>query len=84
MNVIPRREKSVKCEPNLFTVVMRTLDIGVNQVIQTSLEGADIVIEPNVEKIGYADFLRARWCFSQGELATKKLIPEINRCYSVS
>ena len=71
-------------EPNIIHIIMQSIYIGTYSLVSHSLEGADIVIEPNVEKIGYADFLRARWCFSQGELATKKLIPEINRCYSVS
>jgi NTE family protein len=79
VNVIPRRETPGKTEPNLFTVVMQTLYISSYQFIQASLEGADIVIEPKVDEIGYADFHHARECILQGELAAKKAIPEIKR-----
>ena len=84
VNVIPRRETPGKTEPNLFTVVMQTLYISSYQFIQASLEGADIVIEPKVDEIGYADFHHARECILQGELAAKKVIPEIKRRYSAS
>ncbi|MFC2056110.1 patatin-like phospholipase family protein [Chloroflexota bacterium] len=79
VNVIPHRETPGKTEPNLFTVVMQTLYISSYQFIQASLEGADIVIEPKVDEIGYADFHHARECILQGELAAKKAIPEIKR-----
>ncbi|MEE8413285.1 MAG: patatin-like phospholipase family protein [Dehalococcoidales bacterium] len=82
VNVIPRGEMQGKAAPNLFTVVMQTLYISSYQFIQASLEGADIVIEPEVKEIGYADFHRAREGIFQGERAAKKAIPEIKRRYS--
>ncbi|MBI2851211.1 MAG: hypothetical protein HYX80_09300 [Chloroflexi bacterium] len=77
VNVIPRDEVHVAEAPNLFTVVMRTIHIASYQMIKASLVGVDVVIEPPVQDIGYADFHRAPEGILRGELAAKKVIPEI-------
>jgi len=84
VNVIHYHEKQRKTEPNLFSVVMQTLQISSYQLIRASLEGADIVIEPEVDDIGYADFHKTEECIKQGELAANDIIPEIKKHYSVS
>jgi len=83
VNVVPHHEVAGKTEPNIFTIIMQTLYISSYHFISTSLEGANILIEPDVEKIGYADFHHARECIWQGEMAAKKMIPEIKKRYSV-
>ncbi|MFC1952646.1 patatin-like phospholipase family protein [Chloroflexota bacterium] len=82
VNVIPGSERPGNTEPSLFTVIMQTIHISSYQFIQESLEGADIVIEPKVQKIGYADFHYARECILQGELAANRMISEIKMRYS--
>ena len=66
-------------EPNIFTVIMRMIHIAGYQAVRSSLEGADIVIEPQVTHIGFGDFHRVKECISQGELAAQSSIPEIKR-----
>ncbi|MBA7507375.1 hypothetical protein ES706_06094 [subsurface metagenome] len=84
VNVIPtvrdraQRVEKVK-EPHLISVIMQSLYIASYSAVRSSLEGADIVIEPQMEDITYGDFSRAEECILQGALATQGSIPEIKR-----
>jgi len=82
VNVVPHHEIAGKTEPNIFTIIMQTIHISSYRFMRENLEGADIIIEPELEKIGYADLHRARECIWQGEMAAKKMIPEIKKRYS--
>ena len=66
-------------EPNIFSVIMQSIYIATYSLVRSGLEGADIVIEPQMIHIGYGDFRRAQECILQGELATQSSIPEIKR-----
>lgn len=83
VNVMPRREMKEATEPNIFNVIMQAIYITSYRMVKTSLRGADIVIEPRLKGIGYADFHHAEKSILQGELAAQDLIPEIERKYSV-
>jgi NTE family protein len=73
-----RRAKKAK-QPGMFQVMLQSLYIATYSVVRSSLEGADIVIEPQLTNIGYGDFHRIRDCISQGELAAQESIPEIKK-----
>ncbi|MFC2072033.1 patatin-like phospholipase family protein [Chloroflexota bacterium] len=77
VNVIPRREITGKTAPNIFAIIMQTIHISSYGIIKANLAGADIVIEPDISNIGYADFSRVQECILQGELAAREAIPEI-------
>jgi len=66
-------------EPHLFSVMMQSIYISSYSLVESSLEGADIVIEPRTAHIGAGDFLRARECIVQGELAAQESVLEIKR-----
>ena len=84
VNVIPdigdrtQRPQEFKA-PGIFHVMLQSIYIATYSLVRSSLEGADIVIEPQVTHIGYGDFHRVRDCISQGELAAQKLIPKIKK-----
>jgi len=84
VNVIPavrdraQRVEKIK-EPNIISVIMQSLYIASYLAVRSSLEGADIVIEPQMADITYGDFSRAEECILQGALATQGTIPEIKR-----
>ena len=84
VNVIPavrdraQQVEKVK-EPHIISVIMQSLYIASYLGVRSSLEGADIVIEPQMPDITYGDFSRAEECISQGALATHGSIPEIKR-----
>lgn len=80
VNVVPHRSQK-PFEPNIFNVVMHMLYIVSNCMLKPSLVGADIVIEPQTENIGFLDFHRAGECILQGEMAAQELAPEIKRRY---
>lgn len=65
--------------PTLFQVVMQSIYAASNCLIKTSLEGADVVIEPRVRHIGYGEFHRAHQTIALGELAAENALPEIKR-----
>ena len=73
-----RRAKKSK-QPGMFQVMLQSIYIATYSVVRSSLEGADIIIEPQLTNIGYGDFHRIRDCISQGELAAQESIPEIKK-----
>ncbi len=80
VNQISEKQLKDSREPNIFSVIIRALHIAAYQAVKSSLEGADIVIEPQVAHIGSADFHRATGeCIPQGELAAQRSMPEIKR-----
>jgi len=66
-------------EPGIFSMMMRLVNVASYQVVKSGLIGADVVIEPKVASIGFADFHRARECIFQGELAAQDFVQEIKR-----
>jgi len=66
-------------EPNIFSIIMRTIHIAGYQAVEASLEGADVVINPKVGRIGFGDISRAQECIMKGETAARASIPEIKR-----
>ena len=73
---VEERIKDAK-EPNIIHVLIQSIHIGTYSLVRSSLEKADVVIEPDVVHIGAAEFHHARECIKQGEIATRKAIPEI-------
>jgi NTE family protein len=66
-------------EPTIFNVIMQSIYISTHYLVKSSLEGADIVIEPDLADIPYGDFQRAKECIPRGVLAAQGVIPEIKR-----
>ena len=92
VNVIPdvkERARSLEREngdrimkgksPSIFSVIMQMVYIATYQAARFSLEGADIVLEPQLVHIGSADFHRAQECISLGEAAIREALPEIRK-----
>lgn len=87
VNVIPNPgekrgppEKSTRVkEPNIFHIIMQLINIPAHQIVKSSLSGADVIIEPRMEGIGFGDFGHARECIRRGQLAAQESIPEIKR-----
>lgn len=78
-NLTHKDKKGKFKEPNVFNVIMQTIYIATYSMVKTSLEAADIVIEPRIAHIGAGDFHRAQECILQGELSAQSSIPEIKR-----
>jgi NTE family protein len=66
-------------EPNIFNILMRAIHIAGYQAVESSLNGADVVIKPQVAHIGFGDAHRAQECILQGELAAVASIREIKK-----
>jgi len=66
-------------EPHIFSIIMQSIYISTYSLVKSSLEDADIVIEPQMAYIGGGDFHRAQECISRGELAAQASILEIKR-----
>ena len=92
VNVIPDVDSRVELAneghteakaPNIFSVIMQIINIPIYRVVEYSLSGADVVIEPQVASIGHFDFHRTQECILQGELATQASVLEIKRQLNV-
>ena len=82
VNVTPSasdRVQKIRKEPSIFHVIMQSIYITTYAMAQHNLEYADIVIEPDLARIGAGDFQKARELIRRGEQAAQKAIPEIKR-----
>ncbi|MFC1906434.1 patatin-like phospholipase family protein [Chloroflexota bacterium] len=84
VNVIPRfkvptRQKEKLKEPNILDVIMNSLYITNTLLVEHSLEGADIIIEPDVIHIGQSDIHQAEECISLGKKAAEESISKIRK-----
>ncbi len=70
-------------EPNIFNVMIQSIQIVSCSLVNHCLEGADIVIHPQVAHIHPGDFRQAQECILQGELAAQASIPEIKRLLEI-
>lgn len=80
VNVLASAKNSKETrEHNIFNVMMKTLSIYSYRVIESSLNGADIVIEPAVGHIPFTGFNKAEECINLGKLAAGDVISEIKK-----
>ncbi len=66
-------------EPNIFQIMMQSIYITTYSLARSSLEHADIVIEPDLSHIGAGDFNKARELITRGREAAEEALPEIKR-----
>lgn len=62
---------------NGLEIIMRADNIGLERLSKMEIAMADVVITPNVRKIHWSHFNRARDCIRMGELAAQSMLPEI-------
>jgi NTE family protein len=82
VNVTPavtRRAVRKSREPNIFQIMMQSLYIATDSIARSSLQDADVVIEPDLAHIGAGDFQKARELIRRGEQAAQNAIPEIKK-----
>ena len=66
-------------DPNIFNVIMQSMQIAQCVLLRSSLQVADIVIRPRVAHVGVADFRQANECINQGRIAARDSVAEIKR-----
>ncbi len=59
---------------NKFAILMQMVNISANLIAEASLEGADLVIEPDLSNCGPADFHLASECIPRGEEAAERVL----------
>ena len=69
--------------PNIFSIMTQLVNITSYQTVKSSLNGADIVIRPNMADIGFTDYRKACECILRGELAAQDSMAEIKRLLSI-
>lgn len=79
VNVIPERNITDKAEPNIFNVIMQTLHIVEYAAIKASAEGADVVLEPEVDSFAFTDFHRVDELVEKGVMCTEQALPRIQK-----
>ena len=82
VNVIPM-DHHVQPLPHhqhtIFSIMLKTMYIFNNRVIESSLGGADVVVQVDTEAIGYTDFHKASDCIECGRVAAQIMIPKIKK-----
>ena len=84
INVLPYKATSDLREPGIFSIMMKAFYILDSKFIETSIQGSDVVIEPDVVHIAFTDFQRAEECIEKGVAAARNIVPEIKRKLSLS
>jgi len=79
LSEMSQKRISAHKEPNIFQIMMQSIYITTYSLARTSLENADIVIEPDLFHIGAGDFQKARELITRGRHAAQNTIPEIKR-----
>ncbi len=72
-------QSSANKGPNLFNIMLKVFSITNSQVVESSINGADVVIEPQLPGIGLGDFTHTEECFLQGGLAAIDALPDIEK-----
>lgn len=62
---------------NIYDVIMRSIEILEKEVLQSYIKLADIVIKPEVDTLGEAQFDKASEIIQKGVEAAEKAIPQI-------
>ncbi|HBT18405.1 MAG TPA: hypothetical protein DEB05_15775, partial [Firmicutes bacterium] len=57
----------------------RTFEIMSKRLDGIQTEKADLVLSPEVGKVGTVQFYRAEECIEKGEIAAREALPEIKR-----
>lgn len=60
---------------NIFGILIQAVHVASSRLLRASLEGADVVIEPDVGHIGATDFHRAAECIAEGLQAAERSLP---------
>lgn len=76
--IVSSRKKADQ-KPGMFDVIMNVIDIANVRNVLESLEGADVVINPETRDFTPADFHLAKELIIQGEIAAELAVPEIER-----
>jgi NTE family protein len=83
VNVLPYKAVSDNKEPNIFSIMLKAFYILDSKFIETSIKGADIVIQPDITHIAFTDFQRAEECIEKGILAAQDIISKIKNKISI-
>ncbi|MGI9535343.1 MAG: patatin-like phospholipase family protein [Thermodesulfobacteriota bacterium] len=78
------KNKEAFHDKTVIDIIQRISIITQSRLIQNEIIGADIVIKPDVSKIGILEFHKSKEGIKAGYDATKKLIPEINKVLKIS
>jgi NTE family protein len=73
------KPKKAQKSPNIFQVLIQSVYITTYSLAKSSLENADIVIEPAVADISAGEFGRTPELITLGEMAAAEAVPEIKR-----
>jgi NTE family protein len=64
---------------HLFDVIGQSFAIAQDQMSHLWRGAADVIVEPDVAGFAYDDFKRAGELITSGEIATRKVLPEIRK-----
>jgi NTE family protein len=65
--------------PNIFDALMQSIHAMEYEIVRLTAKSADIVINPDVGRIGTFGFYRGEEAISQGYKATKDILPQLRK-----
>jgi len=76
---IQKRTAARKKAPNVFHVMLQSIYISTYMQARSSMQDADIIIEPDLDHLGAGDFNKAEDFIARGEEAAQAVIPQIKK-----
>jgi NTE family protein len=64
---------------NILDITLQAINIMSYEISKFKVQGADILIEPNVGEVGMMDFTQKEVCMRAGIEATQRAIPELRK-----
>lgn len=64
---------------NILDITLQAVNIMSYEISKFKVQGADILIEPNVGEVGMMDFTQKEYCMRAGMEAAQKMIPELRK-----
>jgi NTE family protein len=77
VNISKPRQKMESPEPNAFTVIMESIEIMGDQIVNLQQKDFDFLIRPDVGDVGITDFTRKKELIEAGRAAAKAMIGQI-------
>ena len=70
-------EEKMSKKSNIYSILLRTLDIMTGRIAEENLKESDYIIELPIEKVGLLDISKLEECYQIGYKKAKELMPEI-------
>lgn len=75
--------ESMNHKSNIYSILLRTLDIMTNRIADDNLKESDLILELPIKKVGLLDIRKIEECYQIGYKKAKEVMPKIKKIIGV-